>query len=491
MTTENTPSNQTLDPENWDDVRTIGHQMVDDMMDYLQTLRERPVWQPMPESAKQALKGELPVTGAPLSDVYNEFKENILPYPTGNIHPRFWGWVMTNGTPTSMLADMLASGMNPHLAGYDQSASLVEKQLIDWMRQLLGMPDTTGGLLVSGATMANMNGLAVARNTKAGFDVRTYGVNGADQPELTVYGSSETHNWIYKACELMGMGRAAFRPIAVDNDYRIDMNACRKAIETDITAGKKPFCIIGSVGTVGNGAIDDIIALRALANTFDMWLHIDGAFGSLAALAPDFKTLVAGQESADSVAFDLHKWGFMPYEIGCVLVRNASLQSNTFHQPASYLSSQTRGLSVETTFFADKGVQLSRGFKALKAWMTFKEQGFDKIGAIIQQNILQAQYLAKKVTANDALELAAPVPLNIVCFRYVTEGASAQELDNINQEILLRLQETGIAVPSQVMLHGRFAIRVCITNHRTRYEDLDILLDAVLREGNAILQQQD
>jgi len=480
---------QTLDPEDWDEVRRIGHQMVDDMMDYLMTLRDRPVWQPMPVAAKQALREDLPMQGAPLADVYTDFKNHVLPYPTGNIHPRFWGWVMTNGTPTSMLADMLASGMNPHMAGYDQSAAIVEKQLIDWMRQLIDFPETAGGVLVSGGTMANINGLAVARTAKAGYDIRSDGIRSTDQPELTVYGSSETHSWIYKACELMGMGRKAFRAIGVDENYCIDITACRAAITADIDAGKKPFCLIGTVGTVSTGAIDDISSLRALADEFDMWLHIDGAYGSLIALAPDFKALAAGQELADSIGFDLHKWGFMPYEIGCVIVRDAEKQDATFGQQVSYLSSQPRGLSVGTTFFADKGIQLSRGFKALKAWMTFKEQGFAKIGAVIGQNIKQAQYLEKLVIENSHLQLLAPVSLNIVCFRFFGQPLGQQRLNEINQEILVRLQETGVAVPSQTVLDGNFAIRVCITNHRTRMEDLDILVDAVLKEAAVLIER--
>jgi len=487
MASKDIKTEHTLDPEDWDEARRVGHQMVDDMMDYLMTLRERPVWQPMPEEAKQALHENLPMTATSLADVYAEFKDNILPYPTGNIHPRFWGWVMTNGTPTSMLAEMLAAGMNPHLAGYDQSASMVEKQLISWMRQLLGFPNTADGLLVSGATMANINGLAAARTAKAGYDIRSEGLTGNDHSELTVYGSSELHSWINKACELMGMGRRAYRKIAVDENYQIDIIACRTAIEADINAGKKPFCVIGSVGTVNTGASDDIVALRALADEFDLWLHIDGAFGSLAALTPDYKHLTKGQELADSLAFDLHKWGFMPYEIGCVIVRDAKAQDEAFGQNASYLTAQPRGLSVGGTHFADKGIELSRGFKALKAWMTFKEHGFGKIGEIIAQNIEQAQYLAELVNADNHLELLAPVPMNIVCFRYTGPGLDQNKLNQINQEILVRLQETGLAVPSQTVLGGNFAIRVAICNHRTRAEDLDILVDAVLKEATSLI----
>lgn len=483
-----TKENLTLDPENWDQIRETGHQMLDDMFTHFETLRDQPVWQQIPESTKKSLVEDLPMDGTPIKAVYQQFQKDIFPYPTGNIHPRFWGWVMTNGSATSMLADMLASGMNPHLAGYEQSASLVEKIVIDWLAKLIGFPETSGGLLVSGGTMANLNGLAVARNAKAGYDIREEGLQG-NRPELTVYGSTETHNWIYKACELMGLGRRAFKPIPVHDDFSINIEACRAAIEADVAAGKKPFCVMGTVGTVNTGAVDDIIALRRVADDFGLWLHVDGAFGSLVTLAPEYKHLAQGQELADSIGFDLHKWGFMSYEIACVLIREQGEQKETFEQSASYIASSKRSLSANLTFFADRGLQLSRSFRALKAWMCFKEQGITKIGQIIGQNVKQAKYLESLISNSETLELLAPVTMNIVCFRYSDGTLDHDSLNALNQEILMRIQETGIAVPSQTLLGGIFAIRVCITNHRTQFEDLNILVDGVIREANKILQE--
>ena len=480
--------NLTLDPENWEQIKQTGHQMLDDMLTHFETLRDQPAWRQIPDDTKKSLDEGLPMDGMPIDAVYDQFRADIFPYPTGNVHPRFWGWVMTNGSATSMLADMLASGMNPHLAGYEQSASVIEKLVVTWLTKLVGFPETSGGLLVSGGTMANLNGLAVARNAKAGYDIREEGLQSDGRPELTVYGSSETHNWVYKACELMGLGRRAFKPIAIKDDYSINVNACRVAIKADIAAGKKPFCLIGTVGTVNTGAVDDIVALRSIADEFDLWLHVDGAFGSLVALAPEYKHLAKGQELADSIGFDLHKWGFMSYEIACTLVREQQGQKETFEQAASYIASSERSLSVDVTFFADRGLQLSRSFRALKAWMCFKEQGITKIGNIIQQNIEQAQYLEKLVADNNALELLAPVTMNIVCFRYSDRTKNAEDLNKLNTEILMRIQETGLAVPSQTILDGKFAIRVCITNHRTRYEDLDMLIDGVVKQAENILQ---
>ncbi|MEM7763796.1 MAG: pyridoxal-dependent decarboxylase [Pseudomonadota bacterium] len=477
---------RTLDPEDWEAARQTAHTIVDDMVDYLMSIRDRPAWRSVPDDAKAAIQTPVPRQGETLANVYETFKNHVLPYPTGNLHPGFFGWVMGNGSLTGALADALASTMNAHLAGYDQSAYFVERQVIRWLAELVDFPVDASGVLVSGGTMANLNGLAVARNEKCGFDIRNQGLQATDAPRLAIYGSTETHSWIYKACELMGLGRQAFRKIPVNAALEIDVQACRRQIVTDIEAGWRPFCVIGNAGTVNTAAIDDLKALRQICDDYDLWLHVDGAFGSLAAWHAETAPLVAGQETADSIAFDLHKWGYMPYDIGCVLTRRSDAQDNTFATAASYLGATKRGLAVQNTYFADKGIQLSRSFRALKAWMCLKEQGTDLLGSVIARNVRQAKYLGERVAAHDKLELMAPVSLNIVCLRYVDTALNAQELDALNEEILLRIQESGSAVPSQTQLHDRFAIRVCITNHRTTQSDLDALLESVVRFGDAI-----
>lgn len=473
----------TLDPTDWAATRETGHRMVDDMLGWQESIRARAPWQPVPGATKLRLDEPVPHDGMPLDALYDIFVRDILPYPTGNVHPRFWGWVMGTGTPTGMLAEMLAAGMNSHVAGYDQAASVIEKQVLTWLKQLMGFPETASGLLVSGGTAANLNGLLAARVAKAGWDVREEGVH-AGSP-LTVYGSSETHSWAGKACETMGLGRQGFRKVAVDQSYRLDIEACRTLIISDIAIGKRPIAIVGNAGTVNTAAVDDLHAIRKLADEFDLWFHIDGAFGSMAAWS-DSRALVAGQELADSIGFDLHKWGYMPYEVGVVLTRDAGAQLAAFQsQPgsAAYLLSSQEGISADTTYFADRGLQLSRGFRALKVWMSMKEQGVDRIGAAIQANIDQAHYLAARIEANDLLELLTPVSMNVVCFRYAADGMTPDQLNALNQAILIQLQMRGIAVPSQTILDGRFAIRVCITNHRSELSDFDALVDAVLALG--------
>jgi glutamate/tyrosine decarboxylase-like PLP-dependent enzyme len=482
----------TLDPGNakeWDELRALGHRMVDDMLEYLRTVRERAAWRPVPKDVRARLAEPVPQGPTPAEKVYEQFTRDVLPYPTGNVHPRFWGWVIGTGTPLAMLADMLASGMNPQVAEFDDAAAVVENQVIGWLVELLGMPAGTHGLLVSGGSMANFVGLAVARNARAGYDVRDHGVHGSDVPRLLVYASTETHSSVRKAVELLGLGHQALRRIPVGPDYTIDVAALRQAIAADRAAGHRPICVIGNAGTVNTGATDDLSALADLCRDEGLWLHVDGAFGALAALAPALRPLVTGIERADSVAFDLHKWMYLPYELGCTLVRDQAAHRATFNVTPPYLASFDRGIAAGGFPFAERGVQLSRGFRALKVWMSLKAHGVGAFARLIEQNVRQAAYLADLVEAHPRLELLAPAPLNVVCFRYTAPELDDSMLNALNQEILLRVQESGLAVPSHTLLGGRFAIRVAITNHRSRREDFNLLAQAVVDIGDALRKE--
>jgi len=474
---------KTLDPSTeaeWHKLRELGHRMLDEMFDHLIGRRGQPVWQQIPVAAKAALISEgVPRSGQGAASAYESFMRDVLPYGIGNTHPRFWGWVMGGGTPVGVLAEMLAAGMNPNVGGFDDSATLLEDAVIRWMAELMGMPEGTSGLLASGASMANLLGLAVGRHMKAGFDIRGVGVQGG--PLLRVYCSTETHSWLKKALELMGMGQASLCAVGVNSGYRMRVDEVTEAVATDRAAGHRPLCVVGSAGTVNTGATDDLEAIADLCAAEGMWFHVDGAFGALAYWSEKLRPIVRGMERADSLAFDLHKWGYMPYEIGCVLVRDREAHRATFATGASYLTAMERGPAAGGIKFAERTPELSRGFRALKAWMSLKAQGVDSIVEMIEKNVEQARYLAERVERSPKLELAAAVPLNIVCFRY--RGAN----DEQTKEILMRVQERGIAVPSGTVVGGRFAIRVAIANHRSRKDDFDLLADAVERIGAEVV----
>lgn len=480
---------ETLDPKDWPALRELGHRMLDDMLDYLSTVRDKPAWQPVPEGVKVNLTQSLPMQPADPAAVYEDFVQNVLPYTNGNRHPRFWGWVQGNGTVLGMLADMLASGMNPHMAGFDQAPKLVEQQVLAWLTELMGMPEETSGVLLGGGSMANITALVVARHAKAGFNIRELGLQGSGQPMLTMYGSTETHGWAQKAAELMGLGNRAFRRIAIDSDFRIDLDALREAVAEDKHAGHRPFCVIGNAGTVNTGAIDDLSALAQFCREESLWFHVDGAFGALVKIAPSLAPLVAGIEQADSIAFDLHKWIYLPFEVACVLVRDAKAQREAFTMRPSYLAETSRGVIAGGLPFAERGLELTRSFRALKVWMSLKTHGIEAFARLIEQNVKQASYLESLIDAHPDLELVAPMPLNIVCFRFAPRDANYGTLNRVNEEILLRIQESGLAVPSSTTIDGRFALRVAITNHRSKQEDFDLLVEAVPRIGREVVAE--
>jgi glutamate/tyrosine decarboxylase-like PLP-dependent enzyme len=475
-----------LDPADWEAFRRLAHRMLDDTLERVATLGERRAWTPVPKEVRDRLRAPLPRQGIGEAAVYDEYRELVEPYTNGNRHPRFFGWVQGNGLPLASMAEFLAASMNQHMAGFDQSGLVVEMQVLDWLKELLGSPATASGILLSGGSMANLTALAVARSAKYRGDYRSEGLQGRKLGPLRLYGSDQTHGWAAKAAEFLGLGRKHFVKVPTDHDYRISLLALAAAVREDRAAGCEPFCVIGNAGTVNTGATDPLNELADFCRDEELWFHLDGAFGALAALSGKYRHLVRGLERADSVAFDLHKWLYLPFEIACVLVRDADAHRKAFAAEGDYIKTFDRGVMRAGLPFADLGIELTRSLKALKAWMSLRAYGSDRFADAITRNIDDVQALVARIQATPELELLAPAPMNIVCFRYVLRDRSARDLNAVNQEILLRLQESGVGILSSTLLQGQFALRLANTNHRAFEHDLAQVLDAAVAIGRGI-----
>jgi len=379
-----------------------------------------------------------------------------------------------------MLAEMLAAGLNANLGGRDQMPIEVERQVLQWIRELFGFPDSASGLFVTGTSIANLIGVLVARTAALGKEVRQQGVATSGK-RLTAYASAGAHGCIAQAMDLAGLGMDALRIIPVNNQYQMDTAALEQAIATDRSAGFTPFFIAATAGTVDVGAIDDLTLLADIAQREALWFHVDGAYGALAMLAPDIAPRLNGIQHADSIAFDFHKWGQVPYDAGFILVQDGTLHYDTFASPAAYLRREASGLAGGSPWPCDFGPDLSRGFRALKTWFTIKVYGTEQLGRTISGTCALAQYMQQRIETMPMLELMAPVTLNIVCFRYRCENA-----DQINTQLATALQESGIAAPSTTTIKGQVAIRAAIVNHRTDICDIDALLQATLALGKEL-----
>lgn len=473
---------QSLDPADWDSYRKLAHHALDEAIDYLKNVRDRPVWLSVPDGVKEQLRVPVPVKGQGIEKTYQDFQKLVLPYATGNIHPRFWGWVHGSGLATGLISELMAAAMNSNCGGRDHGAVYVERQVIEWFRQIVGYPETASGLLVSGTSMGNIVGLAVARNAHVSGGARVSGVVGLEK-KLITYTSSEAHSSVPKALELLGLGNSSLRKIPADEKFSIEISTLRKSIQQDRSQGMQPFCVVGCAGTVNTGAMDDLAALCEICREEGLWFHVDGAFGALCSLSEKLRPRVRCLEASDSLAFDLHKWMHVQYDAGCVLIRDGRLHKETFATRPDYLQHTDRGLAGGGDWFTDLGPELSRGFRALKIWFALKEHGTKRFADLIEQNCELAKYLAASITRNPQLELMVQPTLNIVCFRYRPKGMQETEVDKLNGNLVSELQERGIAAPSTTRICGKLAIRVAITNHRSRHEDLDLLLHSIIRIG--------
>jgi len=459
-----------LDPQDWTGLRALAHRMLDDVFDRAEQMGEGPVWQPMPAALRAGFRDALPREGQEAQALYDRFLREIRPYSNGNPHPGFMGWVQGAGTPIGILAEMLAASLNDNCGGRDHAAIEVERQVIRWAAEMVGMPTASSGCLVTGSSLANFIGIITASRA-AIPGLRQAGVSGA---KLVGYAAETAHGCVSRAFDMAGLGSDALRLIPVDELYRMDDLALSQRIAEDRAAGYHPFIIIGTAGSVDCGAVDPLEALADIAAKEKCWFHVDGAFGAFARLSPEHAIMLDGIERADSLALDFHKWGQVPYDAGCILVRDPALHAQAFAQSLSYLTRADRGLAGNAPWPCDFGPDLSRGFRALKVWMTIAHYGADRLGEMVEECCAVARYLAEAVEADDRFLLMAPVALNIVCF--TVDGLEDDAIDTLVKD----LHESGVAAPSTTRIGEQLVIRAAIVNHRTTRATIDAMLVKIL-----------
>jgi glutamate/tyrosine decarboxylase-like PLP-dependent enzyme len=471
-----------------EEFRELGTQLINRVADFLETLPSRPVTPAeSPADIRQALAGSraLPQAGADSAQLLNKAADLLFEHSLFNSHPRFWGYVTSSAAPIGVLGDLLAAAVNPNVGAWLLSpmASEMEAQTVRWIAEMLSYPVDCGGLFVSGGNMANFVCFLAARQAKAQWDVRAKGVGGTC---LRVYCSQETHTWIQKAADMAGMGTESIRWIPVDGEMRMDLTALRQQILKDIADGDRPALVVGNAGSVSTGAVDPLPEIAALCREFDLWFHVDGAYGGLAAVIPDGPSAFAALRDADSVAVDPHKWLYAPLEAGCALVRDPEkLRAAFAYHPPYY------HFGVEATNYFDLGPQNSRGFRALKVWLALQQVGREGYEQMISDDIRLARALFERVSQCAELE-ALTQSLSITTFRFVPtdlaqgDDNTAGYLNELNLELLTRLQASGEVYLSNAVINGKFALRACFVNFRTTLVDIEALLSIVLRMGKAL-----
>jgi len=468
--------------------RALGYQLIDRIAGFMDSLPKRQVTRDeSPSDVRQALRAELPLPqkGADPALLLDRAADLLFEHSLFNGHPRFWGYITSSAAPIGALAELLAAAVNPNVGAWPLSpmASEIEAQTIRWIAEMIGFPQDCGGLFVSGGNMANLVCLLAARQAKAGWNVRVEGLAGA---HLRVYCSKETHTWIQKAADISGLGTEAIHWIPTDDRMRMDVSALRQQIVLDIQAADKPFLVVGTAGTVSTGAIDPLPELASICREFSLWFHVDGAYGALAAVLPDAPADLRGLREADSVAVDPHKWLYAPLEAGCALVRNREELRNAFAYHPPYYH-----FGAEAINYFDLGPQNSRGFRALKVWLAIQQAGREGYVRMISENVRLAGQLYERISQFPELEPFSR-SLSIATFRFVPRDLNAGDediegyLDQLNCELLTRLQNSGEAYLSNAMIQGRFALRACIVNFRTELADVEALLPLVVRVGKEL-----
>ena len=419
----------------------------------------------------------LPMNGTNSARVLSDCFDLIAPNCRNNSHPRMFGYVVSPPTFIGAMADAIASTVNQNVTSWRSGPgpTEIEHITLNWIKEMVGYPRDSMGVILSGGSMANFAAISTALRAKCGVDINRDGLRALTK-EPVIYASEMVHMSIAKAAEMLGLGRNSVRLINTKPDFTIDLDALDNAIKEDLVANKLPFCVVANAGDVNTGAVDPIGEVADLCDKHGLWCHVDGAYGGFAAMAPSVRPLFGSLSRADSLSLDPHKWLFVPLDAGCLLVKDAAALHAAFSHDAAYI--KVLGADALTSFaFWDYSPELSRRFRALKIWATIRQYGAAALGQAIDKNIRLAKRLAELVEQSDDFELLAPVVLSIVCFRYAPKGVDT--LDQLNSDIMVRVQKGGQAYISNTTINGKFALRACITNYRTAEKDLGMLLDTV------------
>ena len=478
--------------------RALGHRLVDQLAESLDAVSRGPVTRDeSPSAVREALdlSAQLPEFGMDAGPLLERTAQLLFEHSLFNAHPRFFGYITAAPAPIGVLGDFLASAVNANVGAWTLSpaATEIESQTVRWIASFIGYPADCGGLLLSGGNMANIVCFLAARAAKAGWNVREQGVTGDSGQRLRVYGSAETHTWIQKAADIGGLGTDSIRWIQTDRNLRMDVAALRRQIEADRAAGDVPCMVVGTAGSVSTGAVDPLPDIGAVCKEYDVWFHVDGAYGGFAAAVPDAPSDLRALTTADSVAVDPHKWLYAPIEAGCALVRDPGLLRAAFayHPPYYHFDVE------EATNYVDYGPQNSRGFRALKVWLAFRHVGASGYRTMIAGDIRLSQAMADAVRRCDELELVTQ-ELSITTFRYVPRDLRQKlgdpdverDLDSLNRHLLVRLQRGGETFVSNAVVGNRYVLRACIVNFHTTLADVEATIEIAVRMGREVYSRR-
>ena len=473
--------------------RELGEAALDIWQELLERIRDLPVSRyEGVDAVREAVALDVPEEPMPVEDLVGYLRSVVMDHSMYPGHPGFMAYISGAGTVPGAAADLIAAGLNDNVGGWRLSpaASEIEHHLTRWFAERFGLPEGSGGLIVSGGAMACFIGLKLARDHRAGWDVRTEGLLAG--PPLRIYASKETHSVNYRAADMMGLGRDAVRSLPVDDEYRLRVDEMRRAIEQDLAAGLRPIAVVGSLGTVATGAVDPLDEIADLAEEFDLWFHVDGAYGGPAVLAEELRPLLVGVERADSIAFDPHKWLYTPHSGGCILVRDFEDLPRSFSiaEYSAYVheDKEATGTGVDGINLSP---QFSRSFWALKVWVSLLAHGTNAYGRRIAHDVELSKYLHRRADERPDFEPMAPTTLSICCFRYVPpdlpDGPGREEyLNALNERLMTAIQMDGRVYPSNAVLDGRFVLRSCIVNFRTEADEMDLLLDVAADLGSKL-----